>query len=91
MQFVRDWILEHMLLKGVISLPSETFAPYGTTTKTSLCFFQKHRSSQDRQLDNDITFYLLENIDYEATGRFKVGSDVAQCISYMSKSLVCEQ
>ena len=26
-QFVRDWLLDHMLLRGVVSLPNETFAP----------------------------------------------------------------
>ena len=58
-QFVRDWLLQNMMLKGVVSLPSETFAPYGTTTKTSLCFFQKLRRVEDRKIDYDVSFYLL--------------------------------
>jgi type I restriction enzyme M protein len=90
-QFVRDWILEHMMFKGVISLPSETFAPYGTTTKTSLCFFQKNRSAEDRNMDYENAFYLLENIGYDATGRSKPGSEVAHCVNYMTNALSWEQ
>jgi len=87
-QFVRDWLLEHTRLKGVISLPSQTFAPYGTTTKTSLCFLQKNRTSDDREVDYDIAFYLLENVGYDATGRPKEAAEVAQCIDYMTRALI---
>lgn len=89
-QFVRDWLLEHMMLKGVVSLPSETFAPFGTTTKTSLCFFQKFRNISDKDLNYKIAFYLLENIGYDATGREKPGSEVDDCIDFMKKSLIWE-
>jgi type I restriction enzyme M protein len=84
-QFVRDWLLQHMMLKGVVSLPSETFAPYGTTTKTSLCFFQKFRTDADAKLDGDIAFYMLENVGYDATGRERAGSELDACVDYMTK------
>lgn len=90
-QFVRDWLLENMMLKGVVSLPSETFSPFGTTTKTSLCFFQKFRSVADKQLDYETAFYKLENIGYDATGREKIGSEIRDCIDFMMNSLKWEQ
>lgn len=90
-QFVRDWLLTHMMLKGVVSLPTETFAPYGTTTKTSLCFFQKFRTNEDSILDYDIAFYKIDNIGYDATGREAHGSEIQQCIEFMKKSLVWEK
>lgn len=90
-QFVRDWLLDHMLLKGVVSLPSETFAPYGTTTKTSLCFFQKFRNSEDSQVDNSIAFYRIDNIGYDATGRPRDGSEVNHCIEYLTSNLSREE
>lgn len=86
-QFVRDWLLEHMFLKGVVSLPSETFAPFGTTTKTSLCFFQKYINPNDNFKDYNIAFYKLENIGYDATGREKSGSELVDCIKYMIENL----
>jgi type I restriction enzyme M protein len=41
MQDVRDWILRWARLKAVISLPQETFAPYGAGVKTSVVFLEK--------------------------------------------------
>lgn len=41
MQDVRDWILRWARLKAVISLPQETFAPYGAGVKTSVIFLEK--------------------------------------------------
>jgi len=86
-QFVRDWILQHFLLRGVVSLPTETFAPFGTTTKTSLCFLQKPIGVEETTRDYPIAFYLLENIGYDATGRSQEGSELEECIHYMRASL----
>jgi len=87
-QVVRNWLLDNMMLKGVISLPSETFSPYGTTTKTSLCFFQKKTGKKKNdQRDYKTCFYKLDNIGYDATGREKTGSEIPECAEYMSKNI----
>lgn len=85
-QNVRDWLLDQMLFRGVVSLPSETFAPFGTTTKTSLCFFQKKWQGMV-ETDYDVIFYLLENVGYDATGRAREGSEVDACVQYMLENL----
>ena len=41
MQNIRDWILRWARLKAVVSLPQETFAPYGAGVKTSVVFLEK--------------------------------------------------
>jgi type I restriction enzyme M protein len=41
LQDVRDWILRWARLKAVVSLPQETFAPYGAGVKTSVVFLEK--------------------------------------------------
>jgi type I restriction enzyme M protein len=41
MQYVRDWILRWARIKAVISLPQETFSPYGAGVKTSVLFLEK--------------------------------------------------
>lgn len=40
-QDVRDWIFRWAKLKAVLSLPQETFAPYGAGIKTSILVLQK--------------------------------------------------
>ena len=72
------------------SLPSETFAPYGTTTKTSLCFFQKFRNDEDAKLDGEVAFFMLENVGYDPTGRELPGTELDVCIEYMTKNTRCE-
>ena len=41
MKFVRDWYRQQGKLVAVISLPQETFMPFGAGVKTSLIFFRK--------------------------------------------------
>jgi type I restriction enzyme M protein len=41
LQFIRDWFLRWAKLKAIISLPQETFAPYGAGVKTSIIVLQK--------------------------------------------------
>lgn len=41
MQYIRDWILQWARIKAVISLPQETFSPYGAGVKTSILFLEK--------------------------------------------------
>lgn len=41
LQYVRDWLLRWGRLKAIVSLPQETFAPYGAGVKTSIIILQK--------------------------------------------------
>ncbi|MDT5061718.1 MAG: type restriction enzyme protein [Acidobacteriota bacterium] len=41
LQYVRDWLLRWGRLKAVVSLPQETFAPYGAGVKTSIIVLEK--------------------------------------------------
>lgn len=86
-QFVRDWLLAHMLIKGIVSLPNETFAPFGTATKTSLCFFQKPKYITEVAEDYDVAFYKIDNIGYDATGRAREGSDTSSCLDFMKNAV----
>ena len=87
-QFFRDWLLTKFKLKAVVSLPQETFAPYGTTTKTSLCFLQKFKNEHDKNDDYDIIFYKLDNIGYDSTGRDITGSEISDAIGYLKEHVL---
>lgn len=41
LQYVRDWLLRWGRLKAIVSLPQETFAPYGAGVKTSIIVLEK--------------------------------------------------
>ncbi|HHR6046619.1 TPA: restriction endonuclease subunit M [Providencia alcalifaciens] len=74
-KFVREWVHEKAKIKAIISLPEETFMPYGAMVKTSLCIFQKRKCGE---LDTEEKTFLceLENIGFDATGRDKKGSEI---------------
>ncbi|MBD2501456.1 HsdM family class I SAM-dependent methyltransferase [Anabaena azotica] len=72
MQDVRDWILRWTKLKAVISLPQETFAPYGAAVKTSLILLEKRDFDQiNAECDDDYEIYMarIDDIGYDKAGR----------------------
>lgn len=80
MKFVREWIEQVAEIVAVISLPIETFSPYGAAIKTSLCFFRKYR--QDESPASVVAFLAeLENIGYDAKGKSLKGIEVDELVS----------
>ncbi|MEZ4870131.1 MAG: N-6 DNA methylase [Caldilineaceae bacterium] len=81
MQDVRDWILRWARLKAIVSLPQETFAPYGAGVKTSVLFLEKRQKSlapdgqaglfdEHGEADEDYEVYMarIDSIGYDARG-----------------------
>ena len=79
--FVRAWLHQVAEIKAVISLPIETFSPYGAAVKTSLCFFQK--VSRGERPDPSAKVFLadVESLGYDATGRSTGASEVQETIA----------
>lgn len=64
---VRDFIMEHMIIKAIISLPVVTFKPYGANVKTSIVFLQKKKYPNEEQ--KDVIMAEVKNIGYTVTGK----------------------
>jgi len=64
---IRKWISQKLKVRAIVSLPIETFSPYGTSIKTSILFAKKERS--DSVYDYKIFTGGIENIGYDAAGR----------------------
>jgi type I restriction enzyme M protein len=47
LQYVREWILEHFKLLGVVSLPQDAFRYYGAGVKSSILIMQKWGSKKE--------------------------------------------
>jgi type I restriction enzyme M protein len=88
MQDVRDWILRWARLKAIVSLPQETFMPYGTAVKTSVVILEKREIAltAESQLelgqevieaDRDYEIYMarIDDIGYDSSGRISVSED----------------
>jgi type I restriction enzyme M protein len=98
-QDVRDWMFRWAKLKAVLSLPQETFAPYGAGVKTSILVLQKRdvRLSQEQleigqealeEEDYDVYMARIDSIGYDATGRLNVSEDESHCPPDISGTII---
>lgn len=69
LQGVRDWLLAHFQLLGVVSLPQFAFAHYDAGVKASIVFMRRLAEGEIVPDDTPIFMALAENIGYDATGR----------------------
>jgi type I restriction enzyme M protein len=74
--FVRRWVEQVAEIKAVISLPVETFAPFGTSVKTSLCFFRKLAEREPMNSTAKVFLAEVESLGYDATGKPNNRSEV---------------
>lgn len=86
--YVRAWLQEKTRIKAIISLPIETFAPFGTNIKTSILF-----CSKKNKIDN--TNYKvftggIDNIGYDASGRATNDNDWKELLHDFEKFLTVE-
>lgn len=88
-QDVRDWILRWTRLKAVLSLPQETFTPYGAGVKSSILVLEKRaialaigeqiEINQIVAEEKDYKVYMarIDDIGYDASGRLKIKEEEA--------------
>ncbi len=70
--YVRQWIMDHARILAVVSLPQETFVPYGAGTKASVLFIQKLPEEELEDLNKvgyPIFMAVAEKIGYDVRGR----------------------
>ncbi len=79
-QFGRTWVMSQARILGAVSLPLETFAPFGTQTKTSIVFLQKYSKEEIPNFDYPVFMANIENIGYDATGRTKESTDIKEIL-----------
>ncbi|MBU4299186.1 N-6 DNA methylase [Patescibacteria group bacterium] len=70
--YVRQWLRENARILAVVSLPPETFVPYGAGVKASVLFLQKLPKKELETLkkkDYPIFMGIIEKIGYDIRGR----------------------
>ncbi|MBE9227990.1 SAM-dependent DNA methyltransferase [Phormidium sp. LEGE 05292] len=74
-KYVRDWLQEEAKIRAIISLPVETFSPFGANIKTSILIARKWRKIETKNQDYSIFLARIDNIGYDTSGRTKEISD----------------
>lgn len=75
-KYVRDWLQEEAKIRAVISLPVETFSPFGANIKTSILIARKWRKDEKKNQDYSIFIARIDDVGYDASGRAKNTSDL---------------
>ena len=84
-KFVRRWIEQIADIKAIISLPEEAFTAFGAMVKTSLCVFRKLHIGESPNDEAKTFLAEVENLGYEATGKWKLGSEISAAIEEYHK------
>lgn len=69
-RYVREWLESQCKIRALISLPIETFAPFGANIKTSIVFARKWRKGESKK-DYSIFLSRVDKVGYDAAGRTK--------------------
>lgn len=65
LKYLRDYIKNRATILGVVSLPNETFIPYGTGIKASILFLQKLSSLDKHLKDSKVFFSKISKVGYQ--------------------------
>ena len=87
-EHVRRWLYYNTRIRAIISLPIETFAPYGTNIKTSILFCSKE--SNHHIVDGKVFTGGIENIGYDANGKPSNGDDWNALLEELNEFLLKE-
>ena len=86
LQSIRDFIMEHCQILGVVSLPQFAFTHFGAGVKSSLVFL-KRRGENEKITDYPIFMAIAEHIGYDATGRTDPKNDLDTIFEEYNKFL----
>lgn len=75
-QYVRDWLIERAVIRAIVSLPSETFSPFGANIKTSVLVLRKLRAGEENSRRGNVFMGEVSDVGYDASGRRSAGSDL---------------
>jgi type I restriction enzyme M protein len=79
--FVRRWLYDVAHIKAIFFFPEEAFTPFGAMVKTCLCILRKLNIGELPSEADETFLCEVENLGYEATGKLKSGSEVAEAIN----------
>jgi type I restriction enzyme M protein len=74
-QYVREWIEEKSSIKAIISLPVETFSPFGANIKTSVLILRKNMVGEKILPDHKVFMADIQSVGYDGSGRNIVCDD----------------
>lgn len=79
--YVRQWLRHKVCVRAILSLPVETFSPFGANVKTSILIARKWRTGEAPDESAKVCLLKMEAVGYDASGRRTDESDIAATIA----------
>jgi type I restriction enzyme M protein len=76
--YVRNWLARQVKVRAIISLPLETFLPFGAGIKTSVLILRRWEAGEDRSTDYPVFLARVDSVGYDATGKPKEFADLEE-------------
>jgi len=76
--YVRKWLLQMAVPRAIVSLPIETFAPFGANVKTSILFCRKRADGELLNRSSKVFMATCNNVGYDAAGRDRGDGDLTE-------------
>ncbi len=73
---IREWLSDQGKLRAVISLPIETFVPFGASIKTSILVVRKWEPGENRNSNYPVFLGRVDCVGYDSTGKARNVSDL---------------
>lgn len=80
-QYVRDWLVERAVIRAIVSLPSDTFSPFGANIKTSVLILTKLRPGEEPDPGRKVFLSEVSDVGYDASGRRSSRSDLGELLN----------
>ncbi len=84
---VRDWLRRRVKVRAIVSLPPETFVPYGANVQTHILFARKLHPGERPAAAYGVCMMKVEAIGVDAGGRANGRSDLPEAQSYLQSFL----
>lgn len=86
-KYVRDWLPARARLRAVVSLPIETFAPFGANIKTSVLYLRKWLPGAARSAEYPVSLLRVDAVGYDASGREQGNSELPAAAAALAQQL----
>ncbi len=88
--YVREWLRTKVKVRAIVSLPIETFSPFGANVKTGVLFARKWKPGEITSTHYKVCMLKIETVGYDASGRPKAVDDLGQASSTLEQFLKTE-
>ena len=89
LKHVREWVAARARVRAIVSLPLQTFTPFGANIKTSVLFLRRRRRGEARD-DYQVHLSRVDAVGYDATGRPQDCSELPACAEALREMLAKE-